>query len=240
MRAEDPSLPRAYGWSRKPGAPFKEAERNAIHRSSGARGCGALPLHQTTFRTCSLKVYRVWPRRSAYDFSDLGSRKCLGFSSRGRIVVERNRTCRDLLPVRSSPFIRFFRATVSLVAVAAWFHASNHCAIGAMLPEPAPTSSDHASCHTQTAPAESEEKGDCADLSCCGSLSAPAVSIAKSILGDDVIFPVEMDFPAGVGFVFESGHDAPIAELDTGPPQRDSFAESVLQRSLLAHAPPVA
>ena len=28
-------------------------------------------------------------------------------------------------------------------------------------------------------------------------------------------------------------------ELDTGPPFVDSFAESVLQRSLLAHAPPV-
>ena len=32
-------------------------------------------------------------------------------------------------------------------------------------------------------------------------------------------------------------HCAPL-ELDTGPPFADSFAESVLQRSILAHAPP--
>ena len=31
----------------------------------------------------------------------------------------------------------------------------------------------------------------------------------------------------------------PPLELDTGPPFAGSFAESVLQRSILAHAPPV-
>ena len=33
-------------------------------------------------------------------------------------------------------------------------------------------------------------------------------------------------------------HLSPL-ELDTGPPFAGSFAESVLQRSVLAHAPPV-
>ena len=31
----------------------------------------------------------------------------------------------------------------------------------------------------------------------------------------------------------------PVIEWDTGPPAANSFAESVLQRSILAHAPPL-
>jgi hypothetical protein len=31
----------------------------------------------------------------------------------------------------------------------------------------------------------------------------------------------------------------PLVALDTGPPDAPSFSESVLQRSILAHAPPV-
>jgi len=38
-----------------------------------------------------------------------------------------------------------------------------------------------------------------------------------------------------------SAAETPLSplELDTGPPFAGSFAESVLQRSILAHAPPV-
>ena len=141
--------------------------------------------------------------------------------------------------MKQSPIRRVFRATVSLVAVAAWFHASNHCAIGEILPKPEP-SSEHASCHAQEAPAESEGKGDCADLSCCDSLSAPRLAFAKSIVAGDLDFYTDRDYFGNATFSLRIEHDAPIAELDTGPPESDSFAEAVLQRSLLAHAPPLA
>ena len=141
--------------------------------------------------------------------------------------------------MKQLPIARLIRAAVSLVAAAAWFHASNHCAIGGMLPKPAP-SAEHASCHSQEAPAENEENGDCADLSCCKSLSAPALAVAKSVIGYDLTFSVETDYLVAVTSFHGIEHEAPIAELDTGPPESDSFAESVLQRSLLAHAPPTA
>ena len=134
---------------------------------------------------------------------------------------------------------RAFRATVSLVAVAAWFHASNHCAIGEVLPNAQPAT-EHVSCHAQEAPVENEENGDCVDLSCCKSLATPTPTIAKNILGNDVSIPIEKDDLTLAIFSGGMEHEAPIAELDTGPPERNSFAESVLQRSLLAHAPPVA
>ena len=141
--------------------------------------------------------------------------------------------------MKQLPIARVLRATVSLVALAAWFHASNHCAIGGMMPSPAPAS-EHVSCHAQEAPAESEEKSGCADLSCCDSLSAPALPLAKNVLGDNLAFPIEKYYLGNADFSLRTEHNAPIAELDTGPPGCDSFAEAVLQRSLLAHAPPVA
>ncbi len=141
--------------------------------------------------------------------------------------------------MRQSPIIRCLRATVSLVAVAAWFHASNHCAIGGMLPKPAP-SLEHASCHAREVPAENDEGGDCADLSCCKSLSVPALTLAKSIVGDNLAFYTEKDYLGNATSFLPTEHDAPIAELATGPPESDSFAEAVLQRSLPAHAPPLA
>ena len=139
--------------------------------------------------------------------------------------------------MKHSPITRAFRATVALVAVAAWFHASNHCAIGELLPKPAPAA-EHAACHASEVPAEDEEGGTCVDLSCCSSLSAPAQPLAKSF-SDQLAQSGELEFVDVTGSPLRGEHEGPIAELDTGPPKRDSFAESVLQRSLLAHAPPL-
>jgi len=143
--------------------------------------------------------------------------------------------------VKPSPILRFLRVTVSLVAVATWFHASNHCALARILPTPALSPSEHASCHTQETPAESDEKGAaCLDLRCCKSLSAPSLALAKSMLDGDLAYYTAKDYLETATCSLPTEHDAPIAELDTGPPERDSFAEAVLQRSLLAHAPPLA
>lgn len=128
--------------------------------------------------------------------------------------------------------------TVALVTAAAWFLAANHCAVACLLPQSAAASSEHEHCAPSEAPADDGQPAGCDSLNCCKSLSAPA-TFAKKLVGYDKAFYTPTDYVVSE-FVFPSDqHDAPISELDTGPPGTHSFAESVWQRSLLAHAPPV-
>lgn len=134
--------------------------------------------------------------------------------------------------------LRLFNASVSLVALAAWVVASNHCAIAGSLPKAAEQAA-HAHCHaSEEAPAQEEKQRECDGSRCCKSLSAPTLAFAKTLIAFDSQAFVPATLPA-LELTFATGdHDAPTAELDTGPPPVTSFAESVLQRSILAHAPP--
>ena len=128
---------------------------------------------------------------------------------------------------------RVSSAIVALVTAAAWFLAANHCAVANLSPKPA----EHEHCSADM-PADEGQSKDCDGLNCCKSLSAPAV-FAKKLVGYDKAFFTLQDYVVGE-FAFPTDqHDALIWELDTGPPPANSFAESVLQRSLLAHAPPL-
>lgn len=138
--------------------------------------------------------------------------------------------------VKKRLIFRLTRAC-SLVAVAAWLLATNHCAVGNFAADDAPAS-EHASCHAQEAPGEEEEGGACADLSCCDALSAP-LAAAKILADHDASLFTTQQYLLNACAGFGAAHDAPSVEWDTGPPGGHSFAESVLQRSLLAHAPPV-
>lgn len=135
--------------------------------------------------------------------------------------------------------MRLFSATVSLVALAAWLVASNHCAIAGSMPKRTADQPAHAHCHgSDEAPAEQEKEGECDGSKCCKSLSAPTLAFAKSILTLDGGVCTAAELPLAEPAFSSAQHDSPTAELDTGPPATTSFAESVLQRSLLAHAPP--
>lgn len=128
--------------------------------------------------------------------------------------------------------------TVTLLTVVAWFLAANHCAVACLAAPLAAAPEAHEHCAgSSDVPAGQEEPNDCDSRSCCKSLSAPA-SFAKKLVGYDKAFYTLKDYVVSE-FVFASEqHDASISELDTGPPPAHCFAESVLQRSLLAHAPP--
>ena len=133
---------------------------------------------------------------------------------------------------------RLFSATFSLVALASWLLASNHCALAGMMPLPqeaAVTSHCHGS---PEAPAPADEERDCDGSKCCKSLSVPSLAFAKTVVSYDTTLFTATDYPAFSVRALGSEHDSVIAEIDTGPPRSDSFAESVLQRSILAHAPP--
>jgi hypothetical protein len=101
--------------------------------------------------------------------------------------------------------------------------------------EPAATSHCHGS---SEAPAPEEEERGCDGSKCCKSLSAPSLAFAKAIVSYDGTLFLAIDHPPFAQHAFDFEHAPAIAEIDTGPPRSDSFAESVLQRSILAHAPP--
>jgi hypothetical protein len=126
---------------------------------------------------------------------------------------------------------------VTLLTVAAWFFAANHCVVACLAaPLAAPEAHQHCG-GSSSEPADKEQPNDCDTNNCCKSLSAPA-SFAKKLVGYDKAFYTLKDYVVSEIVFVDEQHDASILELDTGPPPAHCFAESVLQRSLLAHAPP--
>jgi hypothetical protein len=118
------------------------------------------------------------------------------------------------------------RLFVILALAAAWVVASNHCALASLTPQ----KGGHACCAGDLPQARETM------TSCCEDLAAP--------------LPVGAHVPVGslhVLFVawMEPGEwkvSVPVRSVDRfpshGPPGAMAFAEQVLNRSLLAHAPP--
>ena len=139
-------------------------------------------------------------------------------------------------PVKQPLLSRPTRAALSLIALFAWLHAANHCAVASLLQGAALPAAEEQSCpgHKST---PQEQKGDGCDAnSCCKSFAAPLLT--KVVATYDALSFLATDFGQAMTFDLGEQHLALIAEIDTGPPDHVSFAESVLQRSLLAHAPP--
>ena len=135
-------------------------------------------------------------------------------------------------------FTRLLGTTITLLTVVAWFLAANHCAVASLAAPLTDTPTGHEHCPaSSSAPAGKEQPNDCDGLNCCKSLSAPA-SFAKKLVGYDKAFYTPKDYIVSEIVFASEQHEASISELDTGPPPAHGFAESVLQRSLLAHAPP--
>ena len=127
-----------------------------------------------------------------------------------------------------------FRASVVVVTLVGWFSISNHCALAAF--EGRQSGGAHASCHANMpAPSKLPAKGE--QMPCCKLLRATVVKDNGSVVQTGLIFSLQ---PYFVGFIVFPAqlHWSQSFELDTGPPFSTSFAESVLQRSILAHAPP--
>ena len=126
------------------------------------------------------------------------------------------------------------RTTVAFavaLTIAAWFSLSNHCALGSVARVSEASSN---SCPMHSAP---EKKKPATKTPCCKDVRAvvakcvTANPIAMRLIGPRDYVPEIFQEPARIAIALES--------LDTGPPGLLSFAESVLQQSMLAHAPPV-
>ena len=123
------------------------------------------------------------------------------------------------------------RTLTALVTILAWFLLSNHCALGVVAPVSEPAAD---SCPMHSAPAK---KAPAPKMPCCKDLRAvvakyvAAAAFVPRIVG-------EHDYVTGV-FAPPLRVAIEVRGVDTGPPGYFSFAESVLQESMLSHAPPL-
>src|SRR5688572_2559084 len=133
---------------------------------------------------------------------------------------------------------RVSTAMIALVTAAAWFFAANHCVVACLVAPLNAEAESHEHCGgSSETPTDQERPNDCDTNNCCKSLSAPA-SFAKKLVGYDKAFYTLKDYVVSEVVFLGEQHDASISELDTGPPPAHGFADSVLQRSRLAPAPP--
>ena len=118
-----------------------------------------------------------------------------------------------------------------IVLMAAWFSISNHCTLGALIATKTPMTAVH--CHgTKPAPSKHGE----GQTPCCKMLKA--LTIGKVDAGVTPLDFVLKNYPASKLIVGILQGQAHTVAQDIGPPGALSFSESVLQRSILAHAPP--
>jgi hypothetical protein len=126
------------------------------------------------------------------------------------------------------------RGAIVAVAICSWFAISNHCAFAALA---AKTDSVQAGCPFHSKPAKQEKQSTGAQ--CCKILRAVASVPAKSWARDDTKLSDADGYRGERALTIAYSQTTPVPLfLDTGPPGVRSFAELILQRSLLAHAPP--
>jgi hypothetical protein len=123
------------------------------------------------------------------------------------------------------------RGAIVLVAICAWFAISNHCVVAALATNNTPSRE----CPFHSKPKEKPSTG----AQCCKILRAVASVPAKSWARDDTKLSNADAYRGEHALVIAASQTVLVSlPLDTGPPGAHSFAELILQRSLLAHAPP--
>jgi hypothetical protein len=126
------------------------------------------------------------------------------------------------------------RGVIAAVSALAWFTISNHCALAAF--ETIPVVGVHSACHGAN-PNQPTTPGKNDETPCCKVLRATLAKTESPIGANSASFAFQPYF-VGPAVFAEQIHPPVSFELDTGPPFSGSFAETVLQRSILAHAPP--
>ena|SRR6267378_1175392 len=131
---------------------------------------------------------------------------------------------------------RIARFPIVAIGAAAWLAVSNHCALAAV--EGAakmPMLSCHGSAPSNHSPAKHDQNGS---VECCKVLRATLLTLSKNAVVGDTLSFAAFAYVVGILPTHDSRLDS-VLEWNTGPPVADSFAVSVLQQSILAHAPPI-
>jgi hypothetical protein len=138
--------------------------------------------------------------------------------------------------VKRPPRIRSIFTVV--VMISAWFAISNHCALVAVATAAATaTSTSAGECPFHSKASMPAKPKPVSNSTCCKNLQAIASKCANAF-ATKLFALCQIDF--GVQSLAPSPKvtTSPL-QLDTGPPGAQSFAELILQRSILAHAPPL-
>jgi hypothetical protein len=133
------------------------------------------------------------------------------------------------------------RGTIVMVVICSWIAISSHCAFAAAACGPGcqPVTlhrqdADATQCPFHSKPAKQKQQN--AQVQCCKVLRAVVSEPAKSWARDDANFS-DVGIEERTLITCSLRPIAPLL-LDIGPPSACSFAELILQQSLLAHAPP--
>ena len=126
------------------------------------------------------------------------------------------------------------RCLIVAITICSWIAICNHCAFATMATK---TDSAQTDCPFHSKSAKQKEQSS--QVQCCKILRAVALVTTKSWARDDAKFSEadRYDDESLRIIAYSQTTLAPLL-LDTGPPGTHSFAELILQRSLLAHAPP--
>ena len=125
------------------------------------------------------------------------------------------------------------RCAVVAIAITSWIAVSNHCAFAAVATE---IDKAQTECPFHSKPAKQKEPSS--QVQCCKILRAVVFAKTKDWARNDAKFcDAKFPIPAAAFVVYSAPAVEPLL-LDTGPPGAFSFAELILQKSLLAHAPP--
>jgi hypothetical protein len=126
---------------------------------------------------------------------------------------------------------------VVFVTSVAWLAIANHCALASLdTPAEKAVAWCHANCCGDQSPAKEKNKNE---TECCKTLHATLNVAARKLVGYDAsLLTLQPYFVAPVILANEPKVTLRGGVLDTGPPFAKTFAESILQRSILAHAPP--
>ena len=126
------------------------------------------------------------------------------------------------------------RGAIVVVAICSWIAVSNHCAFAAVASEMHKAQTE---CPFHSKPAKQKKQSP--QVQCCKILRAVVFAKTKDWARNDAKF-CDANFPVlASAFVVYSPRAVEPLLVDPGPPGAFSFAELILQQSLLAHAPPV-
>jgi hypothetical protein len=132
---------------------------------------------------------------------------------------------------------RIARLVIVIITAFGWFLISNHCVLAEFTGRPKAEAACHRNCCGNQSPVKNKQESG---VECCKTLRATLSEGAKDFAGYDAsLFALQLYFVGPVISANDSNPAPRVLELDTGPPFVSTFAESVLQRSILAHAPPV-
>ena len=121
-----------------------------------------------------------------------------------------------------------------MVAICSWIAVTNHCAFAADAQEIGKAQSE---CPFHSKPAKQKDQSP--QVECCKILRAVVFAKTKDWARDDAKFcDAKFLVQTSRAFVVYPSRVVTPLLLDTGPPGTFSFAELILQRSLLIHAPP--